>query len=271
MTINCDEENIILRNTFKEVYASAYDLLYSDKDYEKECDLIERIFHEYSESQVKSVLDLGCGTGNHSFPLARRGYHVTGVDISEDMIRVARRKVDQGSLEDRSLPLNFIHNDLHRLDLSGQFDAVLMMFAVLGYQSTNLDVLAALKTVRRHLKSGALFIFDVWYGPAVLTIGPTDRVKHVTTTKGRVIRTVTSSLDVFHHLAEVQYHTIRIEGDRITQEATESHKMRYFFPQELALFLTQSDLKMLGLFDFNEFNKLPTTGDWNVVCFCEAL
>ena len=59
----------------------------------------------------------------------------------------------------------------------GKFDAALMMFAVLGYQVENDDVLAALRTARRHLEPGGLFIFDVWYGPAVLHQRPSERVK----------------------------------------------------------------------------------------------
>jgi len=60
-------------------YASAYDFLYQDKDYEKECDFIESIFVRYS-GNVKRVLDLGCGTGGHALILVRRGYHIVGVD-----------------------------------------------------------------------------------------------------------------------------------------------------------------------------------------------
>ena len=55
---------------FGAVYADAYDLLYQDKDYDAECDLIESLFKNYGESGIKSVLDLGCGTGNHAVPLA---------------------------------------------------------------------------------------------------------------------------------------------------------------------------------------------------------
>src|SRR5260370_41240685 len=79
-------------------YANAYDVLYQDKDYASECDLIERVFAEYAAGRrVKGVLDLGCGTGGHAVPLAERGYEVVGVDRSAEMLRhaVERSRADQ--------------------------------------------------------------------------------------------------------------------------------------------------------------------------------
>ncbi len=79
---------------FGQDYADQYDLLYTDKDYEAECDLIEEVFRKYGNGRISTILDLGCGTGNHAIPLASRGYHVTGIDISEDMITHAQKKAN---------------------------------------------------------------------------------------------------------------------------------------------------------------------------------
>jgi SAM-dependent methyltransferase len=267
-------------SVFRKEYADQYDLLYTDKDYEAECDIIEEVFRRYGNGNIKTILDLGCGTGNHAIPLAKRGYEVTGVDISPDMIRIASRKADnlfEGDLTRQTKETKktketgiikpvFLQGDVRSFDLGKTFDTVLMMFAVLGYQTTNEDVLAALQTVRRHLNPDGLFICDVWYGPAVLTVGPSDRVKHINSEKERIIRTVTTNLDVLSHLAEVHYHVLAIEGQSVVQETEEDHKMRYFFPQELVFLLSQANLKMLGLFDFQEMGRTPTTADWNVIC-----
>jgi len=81
-----------LVSVFRKEYADSYDLLYTDKDYKDECDMIEEVFTKYADGPIKSILDLGCGTGNHSIPLAQRGYEVTGVDISSDMLRIRDRR-----------------------------------------------------------------------------------------------------------------------------------------------------------------------------------
>ena len=108
---------------------------------------------------VRSILDLGCGTGNHSLVLAGRGYQVTGVDFSADMLERARGKLALACGEGRKPAgkLELVQGDVRSVGLGRQFDAVLMMFAVLGYQIGNQDVQAALATVRRHLKPGGVF------------------------------------------------------------------------------------------------------------------
>ncbi len=249
---------------FGKTYADQYDLLYTDKDYEAECDLIETIFQRYAQGTTETVLDLGCGTGNHAIPLAKRGYKVTGVDQSSEMLAHAHQKL----VTDRVPIINpptFLQSDLRNLELNQQFDAVLMMFAVLGYQLTNDDVLTALNTVRRHLKPGGLFICDLWYGPAVLTIRPGDRVKVIPTANGQLIRSASSALDIYNHICEVTFHVWRIKGQQIVSEIREAHKMRYFFTQELALFLGQSGLKMLGISSFDDIEKAPTEDTWNIL------
>ncbi|MBN2374283.1 class I SAM-dependent methyltransferase [bacterium] len=205
---------------FGKEYAGQYDLLYEDKDYEVECGLIEEILRRYANTPVKSVLDIGCGTGNHALPLAKRGYHVTGIDCSPEMISQARakaqaiytsdrinpvfREVAPGSSSDHFPPV-FLEADARTLSLGRTFDAVLMMFAVLGYQLTNNDVLSALRAVRDHLKEECLFIFDIWYGPAVLAIRPCDKIKVIQTGDGQLIRAASSELDIRRHCCEVQF------------------------------------------------------------------
>jgi SAM-dependent methyltransferase len=159
----------------------------------------------------------------------------------------------------------FSQGDVRIVDLGNQFDAILMMFAVLGYQLTNEDVLATLQTVRKHLKPGGLFIFDVWYGPAVLGIRPSDRVKIVPTSNGQIIRFATGKLDTAHHLAEVKYHLWCISSEKMVTESDELHQMRYFFPQELALFLSQCGLRLVSLTAFLSLDRSADETTWNVL------
>ncbi len=246
-------------------YAGQYDLLYSDKDYKAECDLLEEVFHRYANGPVRTILDLGCGTGNHAFPLARRGYQVTGVDRSEEMLLRAERKATSHPEPLPGRVPSFRLGDVRSLDLDCRFDAVLMMFAVLGYQLGNDDVLAALETVRRHLRPGGLFVCDVWYGPAVLTVRPGERTKTVSAEGSTVVRTASASLDTYRHLAEVRYRVRRLAGDGLVDEAEETHRMRYFFPQELALFMSHTCLNLLHICSFSDLDRGPDEGTWNAL------
>jgi SAM-dependent methyltransferase len=259
------------KHVFGHTYAKVYDILYQDKDYESECDILEDIFRRYRKNNIKSILDLGCGTGNHAFLLAKRGYDITGVDRSSEMIENSKRKAQTESISRAQHIPSFLQGDISKLDLARKFDAVLMMFAVLGYQLTNREVLAALQTVRRHLKTDGLFVCDIWYGPAVLAIRPDDRIKVVQTSNGKIIRTASGSLDIHRHLARIHYRIWEIKESQVVNEDEEIHQMRYFFPQELAFFMAEARLSLINLSKFDGLDYVPGEDTWNVLVVGKAL
>jgi len=248
-------------------YSANYDIQYNNKDYKGECDRIEAAFRRFLKRPVGSVLDLGCGTGNHALPLAERGYSVVGVDRSEDMLQRAREK----ALHNRgSLSPEFVLGDVRTIDLDRTFDAVLMMFAVLGYQPGNDDVAAALATVRRHLRSGGLFIFDVWYGPAVLHQGPSPRFKIIEVPSGELIKSSRGELLTSRNSCLVSFHLWHIAENRLVQEVCEDHEMRYFFRPELDLFLHQAGLVLERLSGFPDLDGDADETTWNVLGVARA-
>lgn len=251
---------------FGETYANQYDELVGDKDYRRECDLIDEVFERFGTEKIRSVVDFGCGTGNHSIPLAQRGYKITGIDVSSDMLNVARQKsINVGS------QIKWVEGDVRYVEAGGPFDAGLFMFAVLGYQLSNEDMMAALNNARRHIRAGGLLAFDVWYGPAVLSMKPSNGVKVVSVADGKVIRVVNSQLDSRYHLCTVNYHLWRLMGDRLEAESEESHRVRYFFPMELELMLSQSGFALESLTAFPTLDKPADETTWNVLGVARAV
>ena len=248
-------------------YASAYDDLYADKNYEAECDLIESIIGSHDPT-AKRILDIGCGTGTHSICLAKRGYAVTGVDRSRSMLEQAEQKAN--GLENPAA-LRFHHASVDSLDLGETFDVALMMFAVLGYQHTNDDVLGALRSARRHLRRDGILVFDVWYGPAVLRERPTERVKVAATERGETLRVTSGILDVPLHLCTVNYRLWRLQRDRLVERADEEHAVRYFFPLELELFLGVTGFELVRIGAFPDFARDPDETTWNVLVVARAV
>jgi SAM-dependent methyltransferase len=253
---------------FGSEYAGAYDCLYKDKDYFEECRLIDRLLRAYGNGAVRNILDLGCGTGNYALPLAEQGYKLIGVDRSAQMLNSARQKAFRQQLDGKAI---FYEGDIRSFRVERSFDASLMMFAVLGYQLENHDVLAALRTARQHVQTGGILIFDVWYGPAVLCEGPSDRIKSIPTGNGQILRLASGQLDVQHHLCKVSYHLWRMEGDRLKGETEEIHLMRFFFPLELNLFLESCGFAPLRLGAFPEFDRDPDQTTWNVCGVARAV
>jgi SAM-dependent methyltransferase len=241
-------------------YSDSYDALYADKDYGAECDLVEEIFRRASRP-IRSLLDLGCGTGRHSVELARRGYEVVGVDLSEGMLERARRRAI-GSAPGST---TFVHGDIQTIQLERQFDAVLSMFAVVGYQIRDDAVRSTFANVRRHLEPGGVFIFDVWYGPAVIAVGPSARVKVVPIDGGDIERKAVGTLEPDSHVCSVKYELTQRRPGGVDAIASETHRMRFFFDEELGEFLKEAGLTLLTLTAFPDTENPPSVDSWNVL------
>lgn len=133
-------------------FASVYDrLMNADIDYDKWCDYIENIF-TINNISPDSICELACGTGNITGRLQRRGYDMTGVDISSDMLEIAAEKVGVSSL---------ICSDMSKLNLSENYDAFLCMIDGLNYVITPKAVVNTFKCVKSRLRKKGVFIFDV--------------------------------------------------------------------------------------------------------------
>jgi SAM-dependent methyltransferase len=242
-------------------YAGQYDALYGDKNYPAECDAVETFIRRHSRGTVRSILDLGCGTGTHAFLLADRGYDVTGVDRSSAMLGLARAKAPSHA---RGGAVTFLEGDVRPVRTGYTYDAVLMLFAVLGYQTGDDDVASALRTAREHLRPGGVFICDVWFGPAVLATGPSARTKVVEEPGGTLTRTATGTLDTARHLCRVDYRATRTRGQELVEEVTESHTMRYFFRDELEAAMRAQRLEPRGMHPFEDPDGVPGPASWNI-------
>ena len=255
-----------MSGVFEPAYAHHYDALYGEKNYAAECDAIEELFRRYSATPPRALLDLGCGTGTHALLLSERGYAVTGVDRSPAMLALAREKIENAVTRVRVRP-EFLEGDIRALQLGRTFDAALMLFAVLGYQTSDADVSAAMRSVASHLRPGGVFICDLWFGPAVLAIGTSDRVKVIDEPGGQLHRTSSGLLDTANHTCRVNFQTWRTIGDRVVDESAEAHTMRYFFQPELERFFNDAGLELCAISPFENLDVQPGPGTWNVwVC-----
>lgn len=248
-------------------YADAYDAIYGAKNYRGEVDLIERILARHGFEGPRRLLDLGCGTGNHALPLASRGHEVVGVDRSPAMLARARAKASAVSV----FSVEFEEGDIRRLNLGRRFDAVLMMFTVLGYQFEDADLEAALAAVRRHLEPGGLFIFDVWNGRAVLADRPGERRVVVKDGAAQIIRETRPLLDISRHICRVCFDLKRVDADGHTEVWREEHVVRYYFADELLLALGRNRLDLLSLRGFPDGETPADEQAWNVIGVARAL
>jgi SAM-dependent methyltransferase len=247
---------------FKE-YAAYYDLIYKDKDYEKEVDFIEDIFEDiFGASKPKKILEVGCGTGNYTKILVDRGYEVTAVDVSEDMLKLAREKCTS----------KFTKGDISDVTLNGKFDTCIAMFAVMGYITENTEIIKALNNIYAHLKPNGIFVFDVWNGLAVLRLLPEQRIKEVESDEIKIIRFATPTLRAFEQICEVNYKLIiQNKRDNKLKEINEKHIMRFYFPQELKYYLENAGFEVLRICPFLDLNGRVDENVWNIAVIAKAV
>ena len=247
-------------------YGKYYDIIYADKDYEKECDFLEEIFRKYSTFMPHRILDGGCGTGSHAVPLAKRGYEITGIDLSEEMINVAKEKAKRNGAN-----IEFQTMDLRTFQLNKKFDAAICMFAVINYLTNNNDLPKTISNIRSHIKKNSLFIFDFWYGPAVLAISPTHRIKTVEKDGLKITRFADPHLNRSAHTCDVNYHFLVTKENVVLYEGNEKHQIRYYFPEEIKQCLQESSFKLIKLCPFLEPNGMPSEKTWNVTAIARAV
>lgn len=215
-------------------YSRYYDLLYRDKDYAGEAAYLASHLRRHAP-HAGGILELGCGTGAHAEHLARMGYAVHGVDQSESMLaRAAARK--SGLPAETAARLSFGRGDVRTVRTGAIYDAVISLFHVMSYQTTNADLQAAFAAAAAHLRPGGLFLFDFWYGPAVLAHQPEVRVKRLADERIDVTRIAEPVMHANENVVDVNY-TVFID-DKATggaERVRETHRMRYLFLPELTL------------------------------------
>ena len=245
-------------------YAAYYDLLYQDKDYKSEIDYIDSLIKRGCPT-AESILELGCGTGAHAEHLARKGYTVMGVDMSEGMVAAANQRKERLPADIASR-MNFAVGDIRTVRFECKYDAVISLFHVLSYQTSNEDVLSAFETAKQHLSDSGVFIFDCWYGPAVLTDRPVTRVKRLENATMQVTRIAESSMDFEKNTVNVAYEMLIVDRANLTQSTFgELHEMRYFFVPEIDVFADLKKLKRQFVFEWMT-ERNPTEKSWNA-CF----
>ena len=135
------------------VLAGSYDRLTRDVDYERWADYAQRHFAK-QKRPVETVLELGCGTGSLTRLLARRGYAVTALDLSPDMLAVAEQKC-------RGLNARFLCQDMTKFGWIGPVDAVVSGLDSVNYVTKPRKLLKMFQSVHENLSPGGLFLFDV--------------------------------------------------------------------------------------------------------------
>ena len=189
------------------------------------------------------ILELCCGTGRLTIPIAQEGYTICGVDYTPSMLEQARAKAAKAGLE-----INFIEADIRTLDLQEQFDFIFIPFNSIHHLYGNKDLFRALEGVKKHLKDGGLFLFDC-FNPNIQYIvenekGQTVIAEYKTDDGRKVLIKQTMRYESATQINRIEWHYF-INGEF---HSTQNLDMRLFFPQELDAYLEQVGFNVIHKF-----------------------
>lgn len=193
-----------------------------------EVDFIEK---ELQFDKTKTILDIGCGTGRHSIELAKRGYKVTGIDLSESQLQRAREKATEANVK-----VEFVQKDARNLQFKNGFDLAIMLceggFSLMETDEMNFEIL---QNASKALKQNGKFIFSTL----------------------NAIFPLTNSMQAFendeHKITDFNLNTFRQKS--ILKTADDSGKQmvlncntRYYCPSEITWYLKQLNFKDIGIY-----------------------
>jgi predicted TPR repeat methyltransferase len=225
-------------------FAYIYDQLMDGAPYKHWIEYIERISTTYQE-EVKTILDVGCGTGTLAIPLAKEGYDVKGVDLSEDMLMVAQEKADQSKVR-----LQFFQQNMSELNGFYPTDLVTIFCDSINYLDSESNVKSTFESVYKNLRDGGLFLFDIHSQFKIqnIFVGKTfaQEEEHLSYIwecyKGNNPLSVEHELSFFVHLNNNMY-----------EKFTETHKQRTFPLDHYKKWLKETGFEILEITaDFTE-------------------
>ena len=218
-----------------ENYANQYDKEEFVQGTVGECDFIEK---ELNFDKSLRILDVGCGTGRHAIELSRRGYSVTGIDLSESQIQKAREKA-----HDQNLDIEFMKMDARNISFSNEFDVALMLceggFPLMETDEENFEIL---KNVSAALKNKCKFIFTTLNG--LFPLHHSIEKFCAASSKDGQAAYRNNSFDL---MTFRDYNTTEIEDDsgkKITLESNE----RYYVPSEITWLLKSLGFNTIDIF-----------------------
>ncbi|MDD4956017.1 MAG: class I SAM-dependent methyltransferase [Candidatus Omnitrophica bacterium] len=243
-----------------ENYAHKYDKECFVQGTVGECDFIEQ---EISRDKSLKIIDIGCGTGRHAIELTKRGYNVTGVDLSEDQIKRAKEKAQEAGLA-----IDFQTQDARDLPFEGEFDLAIMLceggFSLMETDKMNF---AILKSAARALNDHGKFIFTTLNGLFPLFHSVKEFYESAQKEGQSQCKDCSFDLMTFR-----DHNTVVFEDDSGNKRELKCNE-RYYVPSEITWLLKTLGFKKIDIFGaklgaYSRNDKL-TTDDFEMLVVAE--
>lgn len=247
--------------TLFENYGQKYDSESFTQGTIGECDFIEQ---EIGFNKSVRILDIGCGTGRHSIELSKRGYQVTGIDLSDSQLVRAREKAEK-----QGQKIDFLKHDARNLPFENEFDLVIMLcegaFPLMETDEMNYEIL---KNAAKSLKEHGKIIFTTLNGLFPLYHSVEEFCASTTDTGNATY----SRSNTFDLMTFRDHNTTEVEDDDGNKKELECNE-RYYVPSEISWLLKKLGYTKIEIFGaklgvFSRNDKL-TTEDFEMLVVAE--
>ena len=234
--------------------ARFYDLFYGKRDDDLQ------MYRDFALAADGPILELGCGTGRVLVPLARDGYHVTGLELSEAMLQTARAKIDAAQVSDR---VTLIQGDMCEFEIPTRFALALFPINTFMHCYDTHQQLACLRCVHQHLQPGGQLIVDVYQpDPQVLLESDARLLSEGTVldpeTGHTIHRLFARRLDLATQTQHITFILDEIDLAGRVRRTLFPFRMRFVYRYEMELLLRQAGYSLeavYGSYDLEPFES----------------
>jgi SAM-dependent methyltransferase len=224
---------------------------------------------EEAQKTGASVLELACGTGRLTIPIAQAGVEIVGIDLSPSMLAHARTKAEAAGVA-----IKFVEGDCRWFELGRKFGLIFMAFNSMQHLHEYASQAALFGCVRKHLAEGGRFIFDV-FNPRMgfLALDPEERRPEREYEdpegNGTIVLEHSTRYDDATQVSHIQWYFSRRSMNGLERDfRVEQLQMRCFFPQELDLLVRSQGFEIVEKFGDFERNSFAS-GDPKQVVVCK--
>lgn len=216
-----------------------YHILYKDRDYKEAERFIDNLLKSLKPQKGSKILDIGCGRGRHSVYLHKKGFEVTGIDLSPGNIAYAKQFED--------VTLSFFVHDMRKQFRTEYFDLAVNLFTSFGYFENDIDNEHTVSCAAKAIKESGLFLIDFMNSKKVIDTLVKEEIKEVDKITFRINRKVESGFIIK-----------TIEFNDKGQSYSFEEKVKVLYPKDFERYFRASGLKLINLFgdyDLNDFDE----------------
>lgn len=234
-----------------------YDFLYKEKNYSEECEFIKN-----NSCRFESLLDVGCGTLNHSILLSEYFTNVFAIDDSEEMVKIAKSKNKKANLRVENISLQSLNGE--------KFDTIISMFNVVNHVESLHDLIGFFNKTYSLLKIDGILIFDCWNGvactiekPHELNIKKIHEGYHTLTCETKTYTNLFDSISIMDSKVEIYDDITKIDEFEYTI------RQKLWTPDILKQILEGIGFKIENIFPKFDSNSSACEKDYRLTFICK--